>query len=403
MRLRAVAAGFLVLAIGSLVANSFAVFLVTLSAEFGWSHSSITLAFGIYALTAALASPLLGWALARYDSRVIFAALSIISAVGLALTATMHSVVQYWLLFGLLGGIGSHSYSSMAIFTVIGSRFTRNAATAMSIADSGAGLATFLGMPAVYWVITGAGWRTGYLLLAALSVTIGLAAHLLLLPKVRKMPARRSNAGAGRLPRLGGPLALMALAFACGPAAFQALQTQQIALLQDGGVAPATGVWVASTMGLAIFGWRFVSGWLCDRIGVRLMMTIAAVGATVGFLMLSVFLVADVDLVLLAYPLGGAIGFGSQAMLLAVGLRHIVASGSFAPIFGLMRTGFGIGVFAGPTLAALLFDLTRSYGAAVAVAGMLAVVHFGSFHLAIRTGSARRRQDGGIPAARQVP
>lgn len=386
MRRRIVAASFVTIAVGGLASNSFSLFLVTLPTQFDWSRAEITLAYGIYALTAAISSPFIGWAVTRFDSRLVFAGLAVASAVGLLGCAVMNSLLMYWLCFGLLVGFGSHSASSFALFTVIGSRFSRRAATAMSFADAGAGMSIFLALPVVHWVMTMVGWRWTFVVLAAVMLPFGILLHLTCLPAVRRRettPATRASRQ--RVKILGNwPLLLMAASFICGPAAYQGLQTQQIALLTGNGVATDTAVWIASMIGLIVFAWRLVSGWICDRVGPWLMMAISAAAAATSLIALVVLMLTGYQPALVIYPLGLATGFSSQAMLLAIGLRGIVPPAAFPQVFGALRTGFSAGNFIGPTTAALIFDRTGSYGPAVVAVSILAFVHFAGFLLATR-------------------
>ena len=76
------AAAFTLMAASGLVWNSFALFLVALKAEFGWSRAAISGAFGAFALSNALSAPLLGHAIGRWDSRRILAGLSLLLGSG---------------------------------------------------------------------------------------------------------------------------------------------------------------------------------------------------------------------------------------------------------------------------------------------------------------------------------
>lgn len=394
MRWRIVAASFMVLAVGGLISNSFALFLVAVPETYHWSRSATTLAYGVYSLTSALSAPVIGWAAASRDSRIAFIALSVVSGVGMLGCALMSSVYQFWLFFGVLGGLGAHGFSSFALFMVIGSRISKGAATAMSTADAGAGLALFLGLPALHALIVAEGWRAGFLLLAALSFVIGIAFHIRLPVVRRRVVSPQATAARWRPARLW-PLAVMAACFFCGPAAYQALQTQQIALLEGSGVVPETAVWVASTIGGTVFVWRVLSGVLCDRLGPRVMMAIAGTGAAASLAALGVFMAIGLGGLLVIYPIGLAVGFGSQAMLMAMGLRGVVPRGAYAQTFGIMRSSFGAGAFVGPVAAAAIYDATGSYAMAVLVISAFAVIHFAGFALA----TGRRAIAGNLAAA----
>lgn len=370
---------FLLMMISGLVWNSFGLFLVSLEAEFGWSRASISGAYGAFALVNAVTAPLFGYLLGRYDSRRLLTAAALVLAIAFALTSRVETVLQFWLIFGVLAGLGTHCTSSYAIFTVLAGRFRERPATAMSIADAGSGLAAFLGIPVIHWLIVNLGWREAYLLLGVVIGLVAVPLHLLALDRIRKVPKteglRRSR---GRL--LPIPVfAALIVSYFCGSAVYHGLLTQQIALFEERGVADDLSVWLAAVAGLVVFAWRLLSGWLCDLWGPGRVMAIAAVGAAVTFLNLVLVVSTDNGTMLLIYPLMLGIGFGGQQVLLANGVRMVVSLAALAGILSICRFASGAGMAGGPILAGFLHDLTGGYALALVVLAILTIAHFASF------------------------
>lgn len=376
-------AAFAILAISGLVWNSFALFLVALEGEFGWSRAQISGAYGAFALTNALTAPLVGYALGRWDSRIILALCSVILGGGLCGAAASTSLTQYWLAFGFIGGIGAHCTSSFAVFSSLAGRFRKKPATAMAIADAGSGLAAFVGLPLIFWVMSTFGWRATYVMLGAIVGILGAGLHLLVVDRVRRSPPRASR------PRWfftvpATAVLVLAVSYFCGSAAYHGLLTQQIALFDDRNIPEQTAVWIAASAGFVVFGWRLVSGWLCDLFGPTRMMTVASVAAIVTFATLLLSISNQGTLALMLYPLAMGVGFGGQQVLLANGARLIVPLSAIASTLGFCRLATGLGMAAGPILAASIFDATGGYLAAVALLCILAVIHFAAFVGALR-------------------
>ena len=371
------AAAFLLMMISGLVWNSFALFLVALEGEFHWSRASISGAYGAFALTNAVTAPLFGYLLGRWNSRMLLAGAALLLGLAFLLTAKVTTIEQFWLTFGLIGGLGAHCTSSYAIFAVLAGRFRRRPATAMAIADAGSGLAAFLGLPIINWMIIDFGWRYTYSALGIIMIIIAVPLHLLVLDRIKATGKSSGMLKAGGLS--GFILFALIISYFCGSAAYHGLLTQQIALFDEHNINENTAVWIAAVAGLVIFLWRLLSGWLCDAWGPGRVMSIAGLAGVVTFAALAIVLAAGNPTVLFIYPLVLGVAFGGQQVLLANGARLIVPLSGLASILGICRFAAGAGMASGPVIAGYLHDWTGGYAASVIVIGVLAVMHFLSF------------------------
>lgn len=371
------AAAFLLMMVSGLVWNSFALFLVALEGEFHWSRASISGAYGAFALVNAVSAPIFGYLLGRYNSRVLLAGAAMLLALAFLLTAQVSTIGQFWLTFGLIGGLGTHCTSSYAIFAVLAGRFRKRPATAMAIADAGSGLAAFLGLPIMSWMINDFGWRFTYSSLGLVLMGIAVPLHLLVIDRVKSA----SGAG-GRYGMAGlGWVTILALviSYFCGSAAYHGLMTQQIALFEDNNVAGETAVWIAAVAGLIIFVWRLLSGWLCDLWGSGPVMSLAALAGVLTFGMLAAILVTANVAALFVYPLVLGIAFGGQQVLLANRARVVVTLSALSAVLGVCRLASGIGMAGGPVIFGFLHDWADGYGVAIVAIAGLAFFHFVAF------------------------
>lgn len=384
------AGAFALMAVSGLIWNSFGLFLVALEAEFGWSRAGISAAFGTFALANALTAPAFGYALSRWDSRIALAGSALLLGVALAATSTATTLHGFWLVFGVIGGMASHCTASYAVFAVLAARFRQRPATAMSIADAGSGLAAFLGLPLLHWIILSFGWQAAYLMLGSIVAVVGVGVHLFVLDRVKRLPLREPGRHRIALPSFA--LLVLALSYFCGSAAYHGLLTQQIALFDEQGVPEATAVWIAASAGLVVFLWRLLSGWLCDLWGPRRVMAIAALGAAVTFAALGAALAGASGIALVVYPLALGIAFGGQQVLLTNGARLIVPLSALGVVLGFCRLGSGIGMATGPVLAGALYSAMGGYPLVVGILAAIAFAHFAAFATAI--GAIGRRPAG---------
>ena len=371
------AAAFLLMMVSGLVWNSFALFLVALEGEFQWSRASISGAYGAFALINAVSAPFFGYLLGRYNSRILLAGAAMLLGTAFLLTAHVSTIGQFWLTFGLVGGLGTHCTSSYAIFAVLAGRFRRRPATAMAIADAGSGLAAFLGLPVMSWMINDFGWSFTYSSLGVVLMGVADPLHLFVIDRVKSASGTGGKYG---MAGLGGVTILaIVVSYFCGSAAYHGLMTQQIALFEDNNISGETAVWIAAIAGLIIFVWRLLSGWLCDLWGSGPVMGLAALAGMLTFGMLVTILITANVAALFIYPLVLGIAFGGQQVLLANRARLVVALSALSGVLGVCRLASGAGMAAGPVLAGSLHDWAGGYGAAIAVIAGLALLHFTAF------------------------
>ena len=262
-----------------------------LTAEFGWSISTIS---GPLALRLALFGAMAPFAAAlmlRYGIRTVIltALISIVGGLGTA-SLFMTSVWQLWALWGLVVGIGT-GMTALVLGATIASRWfsaRRGLVIGMLTASSATGQLLFL--PLAAWLADHYGWR------AALVPALGACtlAGVLVLLLVRDRPADLGLLPYGEAPgtRIAPPppagsavrLAFSALRdgarsrtfwalalsfFICGLSTNGLIQTHFIPFCSDFGVSEVQAASVLAAMGIFDFFGTIGSGWLSDRVDSR--------------------------------------------------------------------------------------------------------------------------------------
>jgi MFS family permease len=97
---------------------AFGVFLPALVQEFGWSRGAISAALSINFLVGGAAGFVVGTLADRYGPRALLAASAALAGTGFALVSTIHALWHFYLLVGVLGGVGMSAFYVLSTSTV---------------------------------------------------------------------------------------------------------------------------------------------------------------------------------------------------------------------------------------------------------------------------------------------
>lgn len=371
----------------------FGTFLVPLSDDFGWSRASISAVMAIIAVSCAITYPLAGRYSDVHGSRrmIIFGNIALGLSIA-ALALTNGSLIQFYLTFLAIGVFGA--LPSTAMFAkLVAEWFDRNRGTAMGFsAGFGNGLGAVI-MPIVAAIlVSGEGWRAGYLGIAALVLLIGFPVFYFWLHDVpsRSDPAKQAAAGAmlegmtvreaSRVPAFW----LLMGAIAAGGGISTAILSHVVPILGDRGFSLGLGTAVVSIFALSASAFQVISGRLLDRSSSpRIVVPLYAL-AIPGLYVLE-FGSSTPLLIGSGVCLGIALGaqFGALPFLISryFGLRH------FGAILGVMYSAVIAGQGITPVLLDAAFDALGTYRSAIVVS--MAVMALGSLLLFLLPGYRR--------------
>jgi len=383
------------------------VFVMPMSAEFGWNRSTISLAAAIGALVSGLSQPFLGRLYDRLGGRKLILSSLLVSGVCTMLLALTHNVVFLIMVFGVVLAIAIGGSSLTTTSALLAKWFHRQRATAVALNASGASVGGLLLVPFTVYLIHLAGWRTAWVVLGLLILVLALPlawillkddpAELGLRPDGDPQPLEGGQAGLAHSSPLevafwqdafrSKPIwQLCGGYFVCG-FTIALISIHFVPFAIERGFSSATAATAYGLMsGLNVVG-VLVVGALADRRGHKnlLALVYALRGCAYAALLLapgawSLWSFA----VIMGFSWWATLPLTSALTAEIYGLKHL------GVLNGIAFTGHQIGGALSIQLGGVLRDLTGSYEVPFAVAGLLLfVASLASFAVQERQYSAR--------------
>jgi MFS family permease len=159
---------------------SFAVFLLPMHQELGWSRAAISGAYALALLIAGLAAVPVGRWLDRHGPRGLMTLGSILATLLVFAWAGVHTLAGFYLIWAGIG-VAMAAVLYEPAFATITAWFTHERDRALLALTVVAGFASTIFVPLAQWLIGASGWRRALLVLAVLLGTLTIAPHALLL------------------------------------------------------------------------------------------------------------------------------------------------------------------------------------------------------------------------------
>ncbi len=355
------------------LADTYAVFLLPLEREFGWTRSELTGVYAIYLLVNGFTAPLVGLLFDRLGPRWVYGAGMACLGSAYFLAQYLGSLWQFYLFVGVLIGFAV-SLNGMVPGSALLSRWYRTRlSTAIGIAFSAIGVGTVIFVPLTQLLVSHFDWRFAY---RALGISL-----LLLVPVVLfAIPWRTFSAGhadyqaRAKLAGADGEWTLrsamgtriywgLAQVFFCTSIAMYGIVVQLVVFLIDAGYSP---LGAASTFGfigmlssISIMG----SGFIADRFGIRRTVTASFIGTGTGMLLLlAMTRWPSVVLLALFVPVFGLCMGTRGPIISSICARHFAGS-KVATIYGTIYACNALGAAVGSFMGGVLHDLSGGYAA----------------------------------------
>ena len=370
--------------------NSFGVFVVPMSDEFGWNRFTISLAAALGVLVSGVVQPFMGQVFDRTGGRkLILISLVILGGSTIMLSLTFHILFLVFM-FGIVASIAQGGPALSNTAALMSRWFRRKRATAISINSAALSLGGLVMVPFSMYLLQATNWRIAW-------VGLGLIV-LLSLPLayffIHERPSQRGlypdgepepppEAGGGRREATGplevetwkesfksAPIWQMAASYCvCGATTFVLAVHFIPFAIEERGISGSTAATIFGyMMGLNIIG-SLGAGILADKIG-GTKNWLALVYLMRG---MAYILLITVDSVAGLWIFASVAGFSWVATL-------PLTSSLTADVYGLKALGtisgitfmfHQIGGFSSVLLAGLLFDITGSYTLPFAIIGAL--------------------------------
>jgi predicted MFS family arabinose efflux permease len=365
-----IAVCFLLNMLGRGIGDSYAVFLLPLEREFGWSRSQLTSVYSVYLLVSGFMAPLIGLLFDRAGPRWVYGVG--VACVGSAffLAGSLGELWQFYVLIGAVVGAGSSMTGMVPASALLSRWFRGRLARAIGITFSGSGLGLVTFVPIAQALQDHYGWRHAYQVLGT-----GI---LVLLPAVAfLLPWRRIAAGMEPDSRVAGTAKQgdwtvrsamrtriywgMVQAFFFTALGMFSVFIQLVAFLVASGFSAFTAAFAFGVCGMLSAGSVMGSGFLVERFGTMRTVMTAFVGSATGVaLLLLVSRYPSLPL-LAVFVLIFGMSLGVRGPIISsICTRHFAGS-RVATIYGTVFAANSIGAATGSLIGGVLHDLTGGY------------------------------------------
>lgn len=395
---RVLAAAFVASGLGGATTSyGFALFLIPLTTEFGWTRAAVSGAIALARLESGLIGPLEGILVDRLGPRAMMLFGFPLAGLGFLLLAQIDSIhtftgldtlLVFYIVYVLLVALGNSFAGNMAPATAVANWFVRRRGFSLGVFSSGHAIGAALWIPVLGAVIQLYGWREAVLLEGLALAIIGIPAALVvrhrpedmgLLPDGDPVPPPSAAPAATAPPPPPRSLEpeltvrealrtsafwVLAATFALRVLVTNAVQVHLAALLQDRGMSPLEAAAMLSALaGISVFG-RFGMSWLADYVDVRRVFLVGMLMLNGGLLVVS-YATSTWQFVLFMVLYSPA--YGGLSALQNVLRGHYFGRRAYGSIAGAMSTIVMVGTIIGPLFAGYMYDQFGSYQLAMQI------------------------------------
>lgn len=370
--------GFTATASYGVLSYAFAVFILPMSAELGWSRATLTGAFSIAQLVAGGAAIPVGRWVDQHGTRGIMTAGAILGTVSLLAWSGVESVAEFYAVWMVIGIAASAVFYEPA-FALIATWFRRNRGRALTVLTFIGGFAAVVFVPLTTWLVERFGWRSALVWLAAIYGLLTIAPHAIIL---RRRPsdvgleadgARRDEVGAPPLVTGTNPLGdvsvetrvavrshtfrWLTIAFALSGLTTTGVSVHLVPLLRERGFSPAFAGAAMGVLGLMALPGRLVftplgSRWARTRV--------TAIIFALGAIAIAVLLASRSSLATWVFVALFGAGFGAITPARAALVAESFGSARYGEISGILSLVLSLARAAAPVGAAVLYDVSRA-------------------------------------------
>jgi len=381
----------LALSVGPITVGTFGVFLKPLSQQFGWSRGSISLAFSLSAIAAAVSAPLVGRLVDCAGARRIIIPAIGLYGIGVLSLALLSS--QIWLLYAIYFYVGvvASGTTPVPYAKVITRWFDRRRGLALGLPVAASSLSLAVMPSFAQALIATVGWRDAYLVIGCIVLGISIPVVFFLLkesPQVMGLEMDGAAIGQASDARhahedeaiafaqarrtstfwlIAGPFFLMSLSF-------HGCILHLVPLFTDRGLSPRDAAGAASLVGAGGLLARLGSGYLLDLFFAPSVAVWLFSSSTIGLVLLWG---GAPGLLPFAAAFLVGVGQGAELDIIPYMVSRYFGLHAFAEIYGYLFGAFLLGAVLGPLLMGMGFDAMGSYRPMLAVLALSTLVAVG--------------------------
>ena len=374
------------------IGETFAVFLLPIESEMGWSRTTLAGIYAIYMGAHGLAAVVIGWFVDRVGPRVVYTIGLLAYGLAFLLAQFGTEPWHFYLTTGVMAGIAMTAIG-MTTATVLITRWyhgprARQLSPAIGIAYSGMGAGVILWIPITNQLIEMLGWRETYRTLGIILCVLAVIVYVLPWSKLQLTPLPLSRFGSVLGGRKDGHLRaalktkmfwLLFVIMFITAVAMYLVGPQMVAYLVSVGFDSTVASLAFSINGfLTVFGIAG-TGWLARYFGMKRVATISYAMSITAVILLACLTVLPVMalLALAILPLG--LSQGARGPIVSVQASQAFSGQGLGAIYGAITMGVGLGGMSGAWLSGVFYDVTGGYILSYSVSVVCALAGVGLF------------------------
>jgi len=374
------------------IGETFAVFLLPIESEMGWSRTTLAGIYAIYMGAHGLAAVVIGWFVDRVGPRVVYTIGLLAYGLAFLLAQFGTEPWHFYLTTGVMAGIAMTAIG-MTTATVLITRWyhgprARQLSPAIGIAYSGMGAGVILWIPITNALIEMLGWRETYRTLGIILCVLAVIVYVLPWSKLQLTPLPISRFGSVLGGSKDGHLRaalktkmfwLLFVIMFITAVAMYLVGPQMVAYLVSVGFDSTVASLAFSINGfLTVFGIAG-TGWLARYFGMKRVATISYAMSITAVILLACLTVLPVMalLALAILPLG--LSQGARGPIVSVQASQAFSGQGLGAIYGAITMGVGLGGMSGAWLSGVFYDVTGGYILSYCVSVVCALMGVGLF------------------------
>ena len=399
-----VTAGFGSMAMsGALMFHAFGTYVVLLQDEFGWSRTTLAVAFAMQRVESGLLGPIDGWLVDHFGPRKMMLVGVVIFGVGFMMLSQVNGLAMFYVAFLVLA-VGAALGSFMPASVAVVNWFMKKRSSAIAIMMLGLAVGGLVA-PLVAGTLETLGWRTGAFLSGVLIIVVGLPLAALLRhyphdygwkPDGEETPwAGASHSGMDVFEADSAPPVAAQIEYSF--TARQALKTQAFWLIGVGhglslvvigainvhfiahvheslGFSLTAAASMITIMTMTQVVGQLGGGYLGDRYDKRALIVVAMLLNAIG---LAVLAFASTLWMVVAFAIVNGLGFGARIPLTTALRADYFGGKYYGTVTGFSSMVVTIGIIIGPLAAGISYDTLGSYK--VGFAGLALIAALGAF------------------------
>jgi len=349
----------------------------------GWSRTLVSSGGATILTLMAVGAPIGGYLLDRWGPRPVYVGGLLLVAAGALIAAQISAGWAFVVLFCGIVGFGSGALNLPTASATIALFFDRRRGLATGVALAGASGGQLLLMPLAAVLVGALGWRSTYMIFAAVLALLAIAAAVLFrgVPSAQSggVEASQSGSSIDRLMRrlrflfTNRTFLLMLCAFSlCGFTTAGVVDVHFLPYAAACGFPPLQSTSAYGVLGVANMIGVVVFGWWADRSSPRSLLA-GMFFARAGSFVILMHIAGDLPLLIVFAVLFGLLNFATLPVLAAIVSQHLGVR-IMGLSLGLLFGGHSLGAAAGAFMGGWLFDLFARYDWVWNVAFALAIL-----------------------------